>query len=71
MTTENGQSSAPSASRCSSALPIYSEETIGRLLRRLNLMCVKAAEADQVEAARKAAAFSRAVEDAMKFAGIE
>ncbi len=71
MTTPNDAGRDFGTSDRSSALPIYSEETIGRLLRRLNLICVKAAEADEVETARTAAAFSRSVDDAMKFAGIE
>ncbi len=53
------------------SLPIDSEATIGRLLRRLNLMCVQAVKANEDEHARTAALFSRAVEEAMKFAGIE
>lgn len=41
-------------------LPIYSEETVGRLLRRLNLMCVKAVASGDNKTA--------VIEEAMKFA---
>lgn len=52
------------------AQPIYSEETCGRLLRRLNLMCVKAHESGDHDAAKQAATYSSQVEEAMMFSGI-
>lgn len=49
-------------------LPIYSEETVGRLLRRLNLKCVKAVESGDNKTAVIAARYSTLIELAMKFA---
>jgi len=51
-------------------LPIYSEETVGRLLRRLNLMCVKAVASGDNKTAVTAARYSAVIEEAMKFAGM-
>lgn len=50
--------------------PIYSEETVGRLLMRLNLMCVKAVASGDSKTAVIAARYSAVIEEAMKFAGV-
>lgn len=49
---------------------IYSTIQVGRLLRRLNLMCIQTAGLDIV-LSRTAAHYSTAVEEAIRFAGME
>lgn len=50
---------------------IYSEVTVGRLLRSLNRIAVNALERADDETATRAAAMSRQVEEAMVFAGLQ
>lgn len=49
---------------------MYSEETVGKLIRRLNLMCRDAMIAKDFDNAQTAAGFSNQVEKAMEFAGL-
>ena len=53
------------------ALPIESEETIGRLLKRLNRICTKAVESGNHDKPQTAAAFSMTLERAIAFADEE
>jgi hypothetical protein len=53
------------------AMLIYSEETCGRLLRRLNRLCVNALKSGNHADAKQAAELSDAVEEAMRYAGIK
>lgn len=49
---------------------VYCEITIGQLLRNLNLKCVKATEAGDIEAAKEVARLSGSVEEALRFSGL-
>lgn len=50
---------------------IYSEITVGRLLRKLNLECVTAIELENKDRAKLAALLSKLVTDAMVFSELE
>ncbi len=52
-------------------LPIYSEHTVGRLLRRLNLQALKAVQSGDTDKASRAAAFSVTIEQALEFSELE
>ena len=68
MSTEPTKTESPATDFSPS--PIECEETIGRLLRRLNSMCVKSLKAGNDRDATQAAELSAAVEEAMRMAGI-